>query len=175
MRLQEHYCIAPNEPISWGGQGDNFDDGLLNAYFPDGMQYQQTTNIDGSGTVTVSAEGQSAEYETRIARRPNLHDSNGCPKCIALTEELERMRAKEDEEAYGHLSDVVGLGTQAGGSVDGTELELDMPLLQEHDESNILSGDIQDIIFTGKACLFLLLLLLSWDADNFGRQMSIMV
>ena len=34
MRIREHHCISPQDPIGSGGRYDGFDDGLQNAYFP---------------------------------------------------------------------------------------------------------------------------------------------
>ena len=42
MRLQEHHCVSPQEPVNIGGTGDGFDDGLGNAYFPPVMALQKS-------------------------------------------------------------------------------------------------------------------------------------
>ena len=35
MRLKEHHCISPQEPVPPGGpEDDPFDDGIRNAWFP---------------------------------------------------------------------------------------------------------------------------------------------
>jgi hypothetical protein len=35
MRLKEHHCISPQEPVPAGGEEDDLvDDGILNAWFP---------------------------------------------------------------------------------------------------------------------------------------------
>jgi len=145
--------MVPNEPIPCGGNGDDFDDGLSNAYFPDGMWYTQTANVDGSGSVTVFADGESSEYTTYVAGQPNLHDSDTCQNCIAIAQEQERIRAQRDAEPYEHLFDHVGLASQES---DGDDMELDLPpIFPEHDESKVLPcNGIQDIIFTGKVCYF---------------------
>lgn len=34
MRLREHHCVSPQEPIDCGGSDDGFDDGMKTAYYP---------------------------------------------------------------------------------------------------------------------------------------------
>ena len=169
--------MAPNEPIPCGGNGDDFDDGLSNAYFPDGMWYTQTANVDGSGSVTVFADGESSEYTTYVAGRPNPHDSDTCQNCIAIAQEQERIRAQRDAEPYEHLFDHVGLASQES---EGDDMESDLPpIFPEHDESKVLPcNGIQDIIFTGKVCCFFFHTgVVGMDTDvwwGFGRRTSVM-
>jgi hypothetical protein len=41
MRLREHHCIDPAEPVSAGGSDDGIDDGLLNGWLPTGIRLRE--------------------------------------------------------------------------------------------------------------------------------------
>jgi hypothetical protein len=37
MRLREYHCIDPQDPVPTGGANDGFDDGISNAWIPNGV------------------------------------------------------------------------------------------------------------------------------------------
>ena len=40
IRLQEHHCFRPNEPLGRGEDAEGWGDGILNAWLPQGIDIQ---------------------------------------------------------------------------------------------------------------------------------------
>ncbi|KAI9507819.1 hypothetical protein F5148DRAFT_1201960 [Russula earlei] len=98
MRLKEHHCISPQDPVPAGGpEHDPFDDGICNAWFPpvDLVERSDRAVL----TYRYQGELQRTEHETFIEGRSNSHDQNTCLTCQARLEPEEPMRGVED-----HLS-----------------------------------------------------------------------
>jgi hypothetical protein len=59
-----------------GGEGDGFDDGLFNAYFP----LSRITETD-DGVEICSDSGNVYNYETYVPGQPNSHNEQTCTMC----------------------------------------------------------------------------------------------
>lgn len=94
MRLHEHHCIDPQDPVPVGGADDDFDDGITNGWFPPTRQYHEH-----HGKLTwVTADNRHYTYETFVEGRSNSHNEGTCRICVhhaAIEEEegIERARA----------------------------------------------------------------------------------
>ncbi|KAH7914544.1 hypothetical protein BJ138DRAFT_1133285 [Hygrophoropsis aurantiaca] len=76
MRLREYHCIDPQTPVISGGQGDDFDDGLAQAWLPSTSIYeaQNELHIDNAGRIS--------KYERFIPGCPNSHNPATCKSCV---------------------------------------------------------------------------------------------
>lgn len=104
MRIREHHCLSENLPIGWGqGFYDRESDGLSNAYFPPGTEFDESrvslppfsSGLFHSKRYELSfsqAAGQARVYdpnteeflfyETYQPNRPNSHAATGgCKHC----------------------------------------------------------------------------------------------
>jgi len=88
MRLREHHCINPMQPVGPGlpqFDGD-IDEGICNAWFPK----MSITEHGGRVRIEDERRRQVHIYETFVQGRPNGHDEATCTQCILR---------REDEEA----------------------------------------------------------------------------
>ncbi|KZP26511.1 hypothetical protein FIBSPDRAFT_782032 [Athelia psychrophila] len=84
MRLREHHCISPEQPIRVGGRGDHFDDGLSNAWLP-----EIRISEDNGVCVVRDENGSKSSYQTYVPGQPNSHSEETCTSCIEHRERYE--------------------------------------------------------------------------------------
>ncbi|PIL29384.1 hypothetical protein GSI_09436 [Ganoderma sinense ZZ0214-1] len=105
FKLHEHHCVSPARPLPhWEvHDGDPFDEGVLNAYFPRGFP-DAYVGLPGAGAdvprdrvLRLRKRGAVQEhvYETFVEGKENSHDEETCEICI---EEREAERAARMEE-----------------------------------------------------------------------------
>lgn len=98
FRLREHHCINPHYPaLSGGGASEFIDDGIMNAWFPDGAEI-----IESADAVVVHDRIQDlkSEYETFTEGKPNSHHEDTCTQCRQSREadaEQVAQRAREHQ------------------------------------------------------------------------------
>jgi len=141
MRLKEHHCVSPQEPVPAGGPDDDpLDDGIRNAWFPP----INLTTHRGRAILTYRHRGemQRTEHETFEQGHPNSHDENTCLTCQACRELEEPMHGVESIPAPRH-SDFEDDFAEAG---------LGQPSYDDDDEDTYETtcSGIRDIIFTGE-------------------------
>ncbi|KAF8481802.1 hypothetical protein DFH94DRAFT_408329 [Russula ochroleuca] len=145
MRLKEHHCISPQEPVPAGGpEDDALDDGLRNAWFPS----VNLVTKQGRAILTYlhGGETQRTVHETFEQGQPNSHDENTCITCQARRESEEPMRGIESVPAPRHSDfeeDFAGAGLGQPSYNDDNE--------EDTYESSCVG--IRDIIFTGETDL----------------------
>lgn len=160
--LREHHCISPRVPVRPGGElidigemrrarggrvnedgdedGDDFlafDEGLYNAWFPEGTAFNER-----NGEVRVSARGASepCTYTTWDPRRPSAHDPQTCEMCASQREQGRRgeMGGQGDEGEQGEQGPGDGGGARSQlVRVDPMELlDEEMEVDDEDDEDD---------------------------------------
>ncbi|OCH92965.1 hypothetical protein OBBRIDRAFT_790683 [Obba rivulosa] len=91
MWLREHHCVNPEIPIPPGGNEDEHEDGLCNAWFP-----PDTSFLESNGVMRIqsASTGLVSTYETHEEGRPNSHNESTCTVCVntRLTEENEMLQ-----------------------------------------------------------------------------------
>ncbi|KAI9444668.1 hypothetical protein H4582DRAFT_1910428 [Lactarius indigo] len=142
MRLKEHHCINPQEPVPPGGTYDDLlDDGVRNAWFPTVDLFQS------GGRVTVSyqddGEAQRSEYETYTEGLPNSHNEDTCITCQYRREHEEPSPMVDVEDSP--------LPRHSDYEDDFAEAGLGRPSYGDDDEDTYEANctGIRDIIFTG--------------------------
>jgi len=142
MRLKEHHCISPQEPVPPGGpEDDPFDDGIRNAWFP---PVDLVTRHDRAIlTYRFMGETHRTEHETFEEGQENSHDENTCTTCRARSDLDEPMRTVEDGPLPRH-SDYENDFAEAG---------LPRPSHDDDDEEDTYETTcigIRDIVITGE-------------------------
>lgn len=144
MRLKEHHCINPQEPVPPGGTDDDpLDDGVRNAWFPTVDLFQS------GGRVTVSyrdgGDVQRSEYESYSEGSPNSHNEDTCLTCQYRREHEEQPPMVVDTE------DSAPLPRHSDYEDDFAEAGLGRPSYGDDDEDTYESNctGIRDIMFTG--------------------------
>ncbi|KAF9255649.1 hypothetical protein L218DRAFT_1033105 [Marasmius fiardii PR-910] len=165
MRLTEHVCYAPNPVIPCGGRSEannaskrEFDQGLRNGYFPNGMRHRKSP--DGEGIIfsvlppTTSSSSVPQEYYyqtlkpklgdyTNKPKEGKFHDVGSCPGCRAAEEARQKARLSAVVEEDDNCAD----DTHNNMEEDDFSKET-VPL---HDLHKVLDCDgIQDIVITGE-------------------------
>ncbi|OJA08865.1 hypothetical protein AZE42_01745 [Rhizopogon vesiculosus] len=79
MRLREYHCIDPQVPIPTGGANDGFDDGIANAWMPNGMRIPEER--DG-GKLVFNHHGRAYTYEAYRPGQASSHDETTCEGCL---------------------------------------------------------------------------------------------
>ena len=177
MRLREHHCISPQEPIAVGGENDGFDDGLPYAWMP------KIHVKERAGRCSINDGSAIREYETFVPGKPNSHNEDTCTACARGGDKeatrLEHSMAMEDvEETIGEESEgfpeiddeiedafeSAGLGYDQNREDDDDEEEVDDCSDGEDDDSYLSDSEEQvhrscngivDIFFTGEVSLAL--------------------
>ena len=158
LRLKEHHCVSPQEPVPPGGQDDDpVDDGIRNAWFPPvnsvvhqvchpRIRNQHYSNLPRQGRAILNyrqhGETLRTVHETFERGHPNSHDENTCLTCQARREPEEPMSDIESAPALRH-SDYEDDFAEAGlgrSSYDDVEV----------DTYETTCTGIRDIIFTGE-------------------------
>ncbi|TFK56903.1 hypothetical protein OE88DRAFT_1650405 [Heliocybe sulcata] len=154
MRLREHHCIDPRNPVPVGGAGDDYDDGVTNGWFGPIRRHFET-----QGKLTWVAAGDDHEYvyETFVEGRPNSHSPETCRMCIAgreMEEEEEQLRSHAVTESLRSASEETASPPPSSPHQqyedDFAEAGLGREQEDDYDDEvrNVCSGII-DIIFTG--------------------------
>lgn len=79
FRLREHHCINPQHPALCGGVGGEFiDDGIMNAWFPNGATLHESTD---DVIVHDRSQDLKSKYETFTEGKPNSHNEDTCTQC----------------------------------------------------------------------------------------------
>ncbi|EGO31272.1 hypothetical protein SERLADRAFT_353830 [Serpula lacrymans var. lacrymans S7.9] len=154
MRLREQHCIDPQEPVACGGNGDNFDDGLTNAWMPLCKLREEQGKV-----MVEDNQGNASTYERYVPGEPNSHDEDTCGSCQyrGTSDIVYRGRPGSPECDYEADFESVGLGRRTEGE-DEDEDEImedvddDMEGLMEYCVSAECSG-ILDIVLTGETDL----------------------
>ncbi|KAL0576855.1 hypothetical protein V5O48_005120 [Marasmius crinis-equi] len=175
MRLTEHVSYAPSPVLPCGGKREStdasereFDQGLCNGYFPDGMRHNRTS--DGKGVVfsvpppatastsihedyvyhTLSVNDRDATPKDtgRDPQAGRFHDLDTCPGCRAESDARRKARLEQEqlqrEAEAGNEEDY----EDHTSSEDDSFLEEELP---PHDPHKILDCDgIQDVAITGE-------------------------
>jgi hypothetical protein len=118
LRLREHHCINPEQPIQSGGLNtDILDDGITNAWFPSDVNIRESS--DGVRIENARNGGSSSRYERYREGKGNSHNEETCRQCryknrqeqLDLEERIRRnKRASEerDETVDQHIDDSDG-------------------------------------------------------------------
>lgn len=125
MDLTEWHCISPGHPVAIGGEGDGFDDGVRNGWFPEGTKFRETwvrcglwpcgggvpklyadiTDVFRQRGLEVSEGNVRTEYERWVPGQRNSHNEETCRICTSARCE-ERYGAMDvDEEGSGNESE----------------------------------------------------------------------
>lgn len=169
MRLTEHVCYAPNPVIPCGGRSEStdpaereFDQGLGNGYFPNGMRHRRSPDGEGvifsvppaaTSTSTIPEEyyyqtlNSKRGVDTVKSKQGKFHDVDNCPGCRVEEEARQKARLStsleedEEDEDFDHY-------TQDSVEDDDDFIEEMAP---PHDPHKVLDCDgIQDIVITGE-------------------------
>ncbi|OAX41019.1 hypothetical protein K503DRAFT_736495 [Rhizopogon vinicolor AM-OR11-026] len=79
MRLREYHCIDPQVPVPTGGTNDGFDDGIANAWMPNGVQIREERH---AGKLVLNHHGSAYTYEAYHPGKVNSHDEATCEGCL---------------------------------------------------------------------------------------------
>ncbi|KAG7088586.1 hypothetical protein E1B28_012563 [Marasmius oreades] len=172
MRLTEHVSYAPNPMIPCGGRSDStdpaereFDQGLSNGYFPNGMRHRRSP--DGEGVIfsvpppatSTSSVPQEYYYHTLKSKRGGdtnrlkpgkFHDLDSCSGCRVVAEARQKARVSATAEEGEEDDDLGDTASDPQDSVedDDSYFEETAP---PHDPHKVLDCDgIQDIVITGE-------------------------
>ncbi|KAI0308340.1 hypothetical protein B0F90DRAFT_1807544 [Multifurca ochricompacta] len=145
MRLKEHHCISPQEPVPPGGSDDDpLDDGIRNAWFPtvDLVQHGRHTVL----TYRREDEIHRTEHETYEEGQPNSHNEDACLTCQSRRERGEQPTSSIEDGAPLRHSDYENEFAEAG---------LGRPSFSDDEEDTYDTTciGIRDIIFTGETDL----------------------
>ncbi|EIN14315.1 hypothetical protein PUNSTDRAFT_140632 [Punctularia strigosozonata HHB-11173 SS5] len=144
MRLREHHCISPAQTAALGGDGQGFDDGVLNGWLPNGVRLRE---YDDKLFIHDPDSDSPAIYDTYDPDKPSSHKPETCARCQqrlhALTQES-RERVTEELAV-------------ASESPDGNDFDLD-ELFSDLEEEDFRGTDfvddrcrgIQDFVITGE-------------------------
>ncbi|OCH90522.1 hypothetical protein OBBRIDRAFT_812656 [Obba rivulosa] len=157
LGLAGHHCVNPEIPIPPGGNGDEHEDGLCNAWFP-----TDTSFFESNGVVRIkrASTGLISTYETHKKGRPNSHKETAphplqqAPIQIPPPLELEQART--------HMNETLGEGVDVDEILEGViesksgldDSEVGAGSSRHSSSSNNSAMDgvcrgIQDIIVTG--------------------------
>ncbi|OAX30984.1 hypothetical protein K503DRAFT_788123, partial [Rhizopogon vinicolor AM-OR11-026] len=78
MRLREHHCIDPQDPVPTGGANGGFDDGIANAWIPNDVQIYE----DRDAKLRFYHRGRVHTYEAYRPGIANSHDEATCKGCL---------------------------------------------------------------------------------------------
>lgn len=78
MRLREYHCIDPQDPVPTGGANDGFNDGISNAWIPDGVKIHEDIQ---EGKLMFQHHGRVHRYEAYRPGFSNSHDEATCRGC----------------------------------------------------------------------------------------------
>jgi hypothetical protein len=116
MRLKEHHCISPAEPLPCGGRNDGFDDGLFDGYFPQ-MTCITPQNVrppsQGPRPLFIHAflrqdavllhdqKENIYRYETCIPGKPSSHSDSTCHMCLRRAQDATTNSGPEEGDGDG--------------------------------------------------------------------------
>lgn len=140
LQLREHHCISPTEPAPCGGDPNDNDDGINNAWLPPTIEVRE-----GDGIVrlrdTQHMSQPSTVYETFVDGKKNSHNPDACQICVQRQRAADLLLAekvsKSKQKAFGDLSACRTTNTSSsveGGSVRDVRAAI-----------NAVLGDGQDV------------------------------
>ena len=174
MRIREHHCISPQEPIPVGGQNNGFDDGLPYAWMP------KLRVTERAGKCIINDGHAIRQYDTFKPGKPNSHNEDTCTACARERVEEEARRQErhaamegieetidEESERFPEMDDdledifeSVGLGHDQDGEDDDDEMDGDSEgeesddYISDSEESvNRSCNGVIDLFFTGEVSL----------------------
>ena len=144
LQLREHHCISPTEPVPCGGNPDDNDDGINNAWLPPTIEVHE-----GDDFVRLRDAQHPSQppivYETFVEGKKNSHNPDTCTLCVRkqraadllLAEKVQRNKDKAFREA---TSAHRATGPPETGSSDGGGTVHDVRMAM-----NAALGDGQDV------------------------------
>lgn len=143
LQLREHHCISPTEPAPCGGNPNDNDDGINNAWLPPTIEVRE-----GDGIVRLRDSQHPSQlstiYETFVEGKKNSHHPDTCKVCVQkqrtadllLAEKVRRSRKKVLRDPSARRT----AGTTEASSSDGGNIVRDVRAAM-----NAVLGDGQDV------------------------------
>ena len=106
LQLHEHHCISPTEPAPCGGNPNDNDDGINNAWLPPTIEVREGDGIARVRDLQHPSQ-PSIVYETFVEGKKNSHDPDTCEICLQkqraadllLAERVKRSKKRASGEA----------------------------------------------------------------------------
>jgi hypothetical protein len=115
MNLAEFHCVSPQHPALVGGADDGFDDGVRNAWFPEGATFHES-----SRGAEVRTCGHDFKYERFVPGQKNSHDPQTCTLCSGSWADGELM-GEDAMDEEGEMSEDVDMDSEdEEDEADGT-------------------------------------------------------
>lgn len=143
LQLHEHHCISPTEPAPCGGNPDDNDDGINNAWLPPTIEVRE-----GDGIVRLRdlqhPSQPSTVYETFVEGKKNSHDPDTCKVCLQKQRAADSLLAervkRSNKRAFDEASACRTTGFPVTVSSDGEDSVRDVRAAM-----NKVLGDGQDV------------------------------